>query len=50
MTLICKKRIVEMAHFIGLAGLMNLIASLMIGYGRIFRSKKTIKKDSFNSV
>jgi hypothetical protein len=36
-----------MANFIGLAGLiMNLIASLMIGYGRIFRSKKTIKKES----
>jgi hypothetical protein len=47
MTLICKKGIIEMAHFIGLAGLiMNLIASLMIGYGKIFRSKKTIKKES----
>jgi len=47
MTLICKKGIIEVAHFIGISGLiMNLIASLMIGYGRIFRSKKTIKKES----
>ena len=30
-----------------LSGLiMNLIASVLIGYGRIFRSKKTIKKES----
>ena len=30
-----------------LAGLMiNLIASILISYGRIFRSKKTIKKES----
>jgi hypothetical protein len=34
MTLICKKGIVEMAHFIGLAGLiMNLIASLIFEIG-----------------
>jgi hypothetical protein len=47
MTLIRKKGIIEMANFIGLGGLvMNLIASLMIGYVRIFRSKKTIKKES----
>jgi hypothetical protein len=26
--------------------IMNLIASVMIGYGRIFRSKKTIEKES----
>jgi hypothetical protein len=25
---------------------MNLIASILIGYGRIFRSKKTIEKES----
>jgi hypothetical protein len=25
---------------------MNLIASVLIGYGRIFRSKKTIEKES----
>jgi hypothetical protein len=25
---------------------MNLIASVLIGYGRIFRSKKTIRKES----
>jgi hypothetical protein len=32
-----------------LAGLvMNLIASLLIGYGRIFRSKRTIQKESRN--
>ncbi len=32
-----------------LAGLiMNLIASILIGYGRIFRSKKTIAKESQN--
>jgi hypothetical protein len=28
---------------------MNLIASVLIGYGRIFRSKKTIEKESQNS-
>jgi len=27
---------------------MNLIASVLIGYGRIFRSKKTIEKESQN--
>jgi hypothetical protein len=33
-----------------LAGLiMNLIASILIGYGRIFRSKKTIVKESQTS-
>ena len=33
-----------------LAGLiMNLIASILIGYGRIFRSKKTIEKESETS-
>jgi hypothetical protein len=26
--------------------ILNLIASLLIAYGRIFRSKKTIKKES----
>jgi hypothetical protein len=32
-----------------LSGLvMNLIASVLIGYGRIFRSKKTIEKESQN--
>jgi hypothetical protein len=25
---------------------LNLIASILIGYGRIFRSKKTIEKES----
>jgi hypothetical protein len=29
---------------------MNLIASLMIGYGKIFRSKNTIKKESRNDT
>jgi len=30
-----------------LSGLvLNLIASILIGYGRIFRSKKTIEKES----
>jgi hypothetical protein len=30
-----------------LSGLIiNLIASILIGYGRIFRSKKTIRKES----
>ncbi len=38
-----------MAKTIVLAGLvMNLIAAILIGYGRIFRSKKTIKKESRN--
>jgi hypothetical protein len=37
------------AKSIALAGLViNLIASIMIGYGRIFRSKKTILKESLN--
>jgi hypothetical protein len=26
--------------------ILNLIASILIGYGRIFRSKKTIEKES----
>jgi hypothetical protein len=26
--------------------ILNLIASLLIAYGRIFRSRKTIKKES----
>ena len=29
---------------------MNLIASLMIGFGRIFWSKKTIKKESITGT
>jgi hypothetical protein len=38
-----------MAKFIILSGLViNLIASMLIGYGRIFRSKKTIEKESKN--
>jgi hypothetical protein len=28
---------------------MNLVASILIGYGRIFRSKKTIEKESQTS-
>jgi uncharacterized protein YqhQ len=28
--------------------IINLIASMLIGYGRIFRSKKTIEKESRN--
>jgi len=33
-----------------LSGLiMNLVASILIGYGRIFRSKKTIEKESQTS-
>ena len=36
-----------MAKTLILVGLiMNLIASIMIGYGKIFRSKKTIEKES----
>jgi hypothetical protein len=36
-----------MTKILILAGLiMNLIASVLIGYGRIFRSKKTIEKES----
>lgn len=36
-----------MAKTLMLIGLViNLIASILIGYGRIFRSKKTIKKKS----
>ena len=36
-----------MTKSIALIGLViNLIASIMIGYGRIFRSKKTIEKES----
>jgi hypothetical protein len=46
-----KKGTIETANFIGLVGhIMNLIASLMIGYGRIFRSKRTIKKESRNDT
>ena len=36
-----------MAKILILSGLIiNLIASILIGYGRIFRSKKTIQKES----
>lgn len=36
-----------MTKILILSGLiMNLIASVLIGYGRIFRSKKTIEKES----
>jgi hypothetical protein len=36
-----------MTKIIALAGLViNLFASILIGYGRIFRSKKTIRKES----
>jgi len=39
-----------MTKILILAGLtMNLIASIMISYGRIFRSKKTIEKESQTS-
>jgi hypothetical protein len=39
-----------MAKILILTGLtMNLIASIMISYGRIFRSKKTIEKESQNT-
>jgi len=35
---------------LSLIGLViNLLASILIGYGRIFRSKKTIKKESQTS-
>ena len=37
----------NMTNSIILAGLVaNLIASILLSYGRIFRSKKTIKKES----
>ena len=36
-----------MTNILILSGLtLNLIASILIGYGRIFRSKKTIEKES----
>ena len=36
-----------MINILILSGLiLNLIASILIGYGRIFRSKKTIEKES----
>ncbi|MDW0285657.1 MAG: hypothetical protein QN785_10470 [Nitrososphaeraceae archaeon] len=36
-----------MVNILTLIGLVtNLIASILIGYGRIFRSKKTIEKES----
>lgn len=36
-----------MANSIVLIGLVtNLVASILLGYGRIFRSKKTIEKES----
>lgn len=36
-----------MAKLIILSGLViNLIASMLIGYGKIFRSKRTIEKES----
>lgn len=36
-------------NYVILFGLIiNLIASLLISYGRIFRSKKTIEKESLN--
>ena len=39
-----------MTKILILSGLvMNLIASILIRYGRIFRSKKTIKKESQTS-
>lgn len=39
-----------MTKILILAGLaMNLVASIMISYGRIFRSKKTIEKESQTS-
>ncbi|TLX89530.1 MAG: hypothetical protein E6K97_05075 [Thaumarchaeota archaeon] len=39
-----------MTKIIILSGLiMNLVASILIGYGRIFRSKKTIEKESQTS-
>jgi hypothetical protein len=37
----------QMINVLVLSGLIvNLIASILIGYGRIFRSKKTIVKES----
>jgi hypothetical protein len=39
-----------MIKIVALSGLIiNLIASILIGYGRIFRSKKTIQKESQNN-
>jgi hypothetical protein len=39
-----------MIKIVALSGLIiNLIASILIGYGRIFRSKKTIRKESQNN-
>lgn len=39
-----------MIKIVALSGLIiNLIASVLIGYGRIFRSKKTIQKESQNN-
>ena len=39
-----------MTKTLSLIGLViNLLASILIGYGRIFRSKKTIKKESQTS-
>ena len=35
---------VKILNIVGL--ILNLIASVMIAYGRIFRSKKTIEKES----
>jgi hypothetical protein len=36
-----------LTNILVLSGLiLNLIASILIGYGRIFRSKKTIEKES----
>ena len=36
-----------MTNILVLSGLiLNLISSILIGYGRIFRSKKTIEKES----
>ncbi len=39
-----------MIMIVALSGLIiNLIASILIGYGRIFRSKKTIQRESQNN-
>jgi len=39
-----------MIKIVALSGLIiNLIASILIGYGRIFRSKKTIQRESQNN-
>jgi hypothetical protein len=35
-----------MPNNIVIIGILNLISSLLIAYGRIFRSRKTIKKES----